>query len=56
LGATQGAKNGSGWKACGVDINPDNVAVCTAKGLDVRLRDLSVNVLPFDNDGLQAFL
>lgn len=38
-----------GWEAYGIDINHDNVAACIAKGLDVRLCDLSVDVLPFGN-------
>lgn len=54
LGATQGGlierMMGGGWIACGVDINPENVAACTAKGLDVRLCDLSVDALPFENE------
>ncbi len=54
LGATQGGLMqrmiSQGWRAYGVDINPDNVDVCQTRGLEVWLADLSIDELPYEND------
>ena len=52
IGATQGGlleiMERGGWRSHGIDINQENVATCRAKGLNVKLCDLSVDTLPFE--------